>query len=339
MTIIKKNSSSYLKTIGIANNGFNGRGFQNPYSIVVNHDKKIFVLNRCDPARRTAIRIGVFNLEEDYLYEFGQGYGTENGQFVWPVAMAFDTQGRLLITDEHNNRVTIFSTEGEYLTKWGTTGTKSGQFDGPSGIAVDHEGVVYISDQRNHRIQKYSEDGDFIGQWGSFGANKNQFNYPWGICVDIDANVFVADWRNDRIQKFNGDGEYLSTIGCSGDAQGQFIRPSAVSVDSIGNIYVADWGNERVQIFDNTGNFTDELRGEATLSKWAEDFLESNPDEKETRDISDLTPDIPDHLNTPYHISSQTEPFFWGPVSIYLDADDNLYVVESNRHRIQIYQK
>ena len=48
---------------------------------------------------------------------------------------------------------------------------------------------------------------------------------------------------------------------------------------------------------------------------------------------------LPPHLNTPHHISSQTEPYFWGPVSVTLDGEGRLYVTEANRHRIQIYQK
>ena len=49
-------SIRYLKTIGIVNNGFNGRGFANPYDVAFGPDGEIFVLNRCDPARRSAIR-------------------------------------------------------------------------------------------------------------------------------------------------------------------------------------------------------------------------------------------------------------------------------------------
>ncbi len=89
----------YLKTIGIVNNGLNGRGFANPYDLAVTKDGRIFVLNRCDPPRATAIRVGICNLDEDYLGEFGYGNGSGDGQMVWPVAMAFDSQERLFITD------------------------------------------------------------------------------------------------------------------------------------------------------------------------------------------------------------------------------------------------
>ena len=73
--------------------------------------------------------------------------------------------------------------------------------------------------------------------------------------------------------------------------------------------------------------------------KWAQEFLDVNPDESLTRDQSNLIPDLPSHLDTPYLVSTQTEPYFWGPTSVNLDAQGRLYVTESSRHRVQIYQK
>ena len=127
----------YVKTIGIVNNGFNGRGFANPYDIVVDDNGRIFVLNRCDPLRAAAIRVGICDLDEEYLGEFGKGNGTGDGQFIWVVAMALDSQDRLHITDEHSHRVTTYSTSGEYLSHWGKAGSADGELNGPAGIAVD----------------------------------------------------------------------------------------------------------------------------------------------------------------------------------------------------------
>ncbi|MDC0035526.1 NHL repeat-containing protein [Chloroflexi bacterium] len=328
----------YLKTIGIVNNGSNGRGFANPYDVAFGSSGEIFVLNRCDPARRNAIRVGVCNIDEEYLYEFGYGFGDAEGQMTLPVAMAFDFEGRLLITDEHTNRINIYSAEGEVIGKWGIKGDSEGEFNGPSGIAVDSSGLVYVSDQRNDRIQKYTSDGKFLFQWGTKGDAPGEFDLPWGISIDVADNVYVADWRNDRVQKFNSEGQYIQTIGNSGQIEERLNRPSGVSADKYGNIYVTDWGNEKLKIYNSDGKKTGSLKGEATLSEWANDFFESNPDEMETRQMSDLHPNIPGHLNTPYHISSQTEAYFWGPVSVRIDANNRLYVVESNRHRIQIYE-
>ncbi len=329
----------YLKTIGIVNNGYNGRGFANPYAVAVSRDGRIFVLNRCDPARASAIRVGICTLDEAYLGEFGKGFGTGDGQFAWPVAMAFDSQERLYITDEYHHRISVFDTAGTFLGKWGTPGRAAGELNGPAGIAIDGSDHVYIVDQHNNRVQKFTTDGRFLLQWGEAGSAAGQFNLPWGVAVDTQGQVYIADWRNDRIQHFTAEGQFIAAYGVSGQEEGQLHRPSGVAVDTEGYIYVADWGNERVQVFGPDGSFQMLLRGQATLSKWAEEYFAANPEEWQVRTISDLTPALPAHLNTPYHVSSQTEPYFWGPVAVTLDHEQRLYVPETNRHRVQIYQK
>ncbi len=112
-----------------------------------------------------------------------------------------------------------------------------------------------------------------------------------------------------------------------------------MAVDAEGYIYVADWGNERIKVLDPDGSFQVKLRGQATLSKWAKEFFASNPDEMQERVKSNLVLDLPPHLDTPYLISTQTEQYFWGPVSVNLDFDGRLYITETNCHRIQIYQR
>lgn len=328
---------NYLKTIGITNNGTNGRGFTNPCDIAHAKDGRIYVINRCDYARRMAIRVGILNFDEEYIGEFSNGYGDGDGQFVLPVAIAVDSMGRLFVTDEFNKRISVFESGGKFLYKWGVEGANKGELKSPSGIAIDGTDNVYVADQHNHRVTKFSDTGDYIDSWGSKGSDEGQFDMPWGLAVNVAGNVYVADWRNDRIQKFSPEGGFLGSFGSSGQADGEFNRPSSVDIDADGNIYVADWGNNRVQIFDKHEKFTQVLKGDSTLSKWAEDFFAANPDEKELRDISQLVPELPSHLNTPDHVSSQTEPFFWGPVSVGLDHQSRLHVVDQNRHRIQIY--
>ena len=328
----------YLKTIGILSNA-TGRGFSHPHDLTISNDGRVFVLNRCDPLRYPFIRIGICNLEEDYLGEFGNGYGSEDGQFVWPVSLTFDSQDRLYVTDEHEHTISVFDSSGKFLAKWGAFGCGDGELNGPAGIAINANGQVYIADQHNNRVQVFTTDGRYLSQWGGEGSGDGQFNLPWGISLDSQGNVYVADWRNDRIQKFDTEGRFLAGFGESGDGDGQFHRPSGVAVDQQGYIYVADWGNERIQVLGPDGSFQTKLRGQATLSKWAEEFLAANPDEKQERDKSNLVPDLPPHLDTPYLISAQTEQYFWGPVSVNLDSQGRLYITETNRHRIQIYQK
>ena len=135
------------------------------------------------------------------------------------------------------------------------------------------------------------------------------------------------------------NGEFIMSVGVSGEGPGELKRPSGVAVDRQGVIYVADWGNERVQIFDAEGKFIRLLQGDADLSKWSVEWLESNLDQYRAREESTLMMnDLPEHLRTPYHIASQTEPIFWGPVSVVIDSNDRLLVTEHSRHRIQIFE-
>ena len=329
----------YIKTIGITNNGDNGRGFANPYSIAIGSEGSSYVISRCDPVRAKAIRVGVQDIDENFLLEFSEGYGSGLGQFVLPVAMAFDSQDRLYITDEYNHRVVIYDDKGKFIGQWGEHGSGESQLDGTAGIALDSQDNVYIADQRSHSVKKFTADGQFIARFGrQDDAGDEHLNQPWGLTVDSHDNIYVADWRHDAVKKFTSDGEHAATFG--GLQDDLFHRPAGVAVDSEGYIYVADWGNERLQVLSSDGNLYATERGQATLSKWAKDFFYSNPDETAVRDISNLKPDLPPHLSgDPYHVSSQTESYFWGPVAVSVDAEDRVYVVESNRHRFQIFKR
>ena len=154
--------------------------------------------------------------------------------------------------------------------------------------------------------------------------------------MDAQGAVYVADWRNDRIQKFTPDGQFVARFGESGQGDGQFNRPSGVAVDAEGYIYVADWGNERVQVLGRWELPIAAARaGHPVEVGWR--VLRLQPYEWQC-EPSNLTPNLPPHLNTPYHISSQTEPYFWGPCRS-RSTGRSLYVPETNRHRVQIYQK
>ena len=325
---------SYLKTIGVMNNNPIGRGFGHPVDLTVGTDGRIFVLNR----HAGLARIGVCTLGEEYLGEFGS-YGHGDGQLWLPTAITVDSRERVYVADEYHHNISVFGSSGEFKVKWGEYGSGEGQIDGPSGLAVDSEDNVFVVDQKNNRVQKFTADGGHLLQWGEQGDSEGQFNLPWGITVDSQGNVYVADWRNDRIQKFTPEGRFLAAFGESGDGDGQFHRPAKPAVDSEGYIYVPDWGNERVQVLGPDGSFQLKLRGQATVSKWAQEFLDVNPDESGPREQSNLIPDLPSHFDTPYLVSTQTEPYFWGPASVNLDGEGRLYVTESSRHRIQVYQR
>ncbi|MGH8065256.1 MAG: NHL repeat-containing protein [Candidatus Entotheonellia bacterium] len=320
----------------------NGRGFNNPVDVALGHDGVLYVLNRAGSdieLRMSYKRVTMCTLDEDYLGEFSSG-GIGDGQIMWPVAIAIDVEGNVYISDEALHRISIFDGQGHFLGKWGVKGNGVGEFNRPAGLAFDQDQHLLVADGLNHRIQRYTTDGRFLGQWGQAGHGPGALNLPWGIAVDRAGDVYVADWRNDRLEKFDAQGRFLASYGATGRGDGEFSRPAGVAVDAEGNIYVADWGNERVQVLGPDGSFLAKLRGEAGLSKWGESYFISNQDELEERQKANLEPKLnlspTDDLREE---SASIEKVFWGPIAVKVDDQGRLYVVESCRHRIQIYRK
>lgn len=317
-----------------------GRGFNNPVDLAFGSDDIIYVINRVGPevsARLSYKRITICTRNQEYIGEFSTG-GTEPGEIMWPTAIAVGRDGRVYVSDEALNRISIFDPKGHFLDMWGTNGRKYGQLDRPAGIAFNSDGNLLVSDGLNHRIQIFTPDGRFLDAWGSHGDTNGKFNIPWGIAEGRDGKVYVADWRNDRIQVFDALGRYLAFIGTSGVRDGELNRPSGVAIDQSGNILVADWGNERVQVFDPNGDFIAKYRGASGLSKWADDYFKANVEELEERRKADMEPEP---NGAPYEYvreqSAAVEKLFWGPTSIKLDEQGSAYVVDSCRHRIQVY--
>ncbi|MYK62029.1 MAG: hypothetical protein F4034_08690 [Chloroflexi bacterium] len=159
---------------------------------------------------------------------------------------------------------------------------------------------------------------------------------PWGISSSPDGNVMVADWGNDRIQKVTPEGEFIASLGSPGEGEGELHRPSSACEDEHGYVYVADWGNHRIQVFDPDGEFVQANRGQATISKWSQAFLDTNKEEAAARAEAnlDLDPDL--FERDANEESSHIEKYFWGPSSIRL-IGDHVYVVDTVRHRIQVF--
>ena len=323
----------YSHTIGRGEEA--GTGFKNPVALARGADDVMYVVSRSYDYRADSKRITVCTVGEDYIGEIGNGgrlggelmdtgENTSPGSLVWPTSIALDKEENLYVSDEWLNRIAIFTKDGDWVGAFGTRGSGEGQFDQPSGITFDSEDNLFVVDTGNHRIQKYTKDGQFLRQWGHQGSGDGELDMPWGIEIDSEGDVYLADWRNDRIQKFTADGQFLMKFGTTGKGEGEFNRPTDVAVDKEGLIYVADWDNDRVQVFDSQARFITTIIGDATLSKWGETKLDANPEMRLQREIAQ---------------GLEREKFLRGPIGVVVDDQDRLFIVDSQRNRIQIYRK
>ena len=189
----------------------------------------------------------------DYLTEWGTFGIVDPGHFSHPQFIAVGDDGSVFVSDLGNKRVQKLSSDGQYVTDWGSSGKLPGEFRYPSGIAVSGDSV-FVADRDLNRIQKFTTDGQFVSEWGKKGVYDGQFFFPNGIAVN-NGTVYVVDTGNQRVQMFTTDGDFVSSFGSSGFGKGEFLTAVGIDIDSDGNVYVTDKGNGKIEKFDAGGNF------------------------------------------------------------------------------------
>lgn len=173
-------------------------------------------------------RVQEFNEKGEFIRTFGWGVsngenklevctsschagiaGSGNGQLSNPTGIAV-SGGHVYVADLNNARVEEFSTEGSYITKFGTSGSGEGQLSYPAGVAIDSSGNVYVADSGNGRAEEFTSGGSYVGQIAKAGTGNNEVKEPLGVALDSSGNLYIADAGNNRIVKWapgNGNPE------------------------------------------------------------------------------------------------------------------------------------
>ena len=76
-----------------------------------------------------------------------------------------DQENNLYILDANNNRIMVYTSEGEFLRQIGSVGSGKGELYACWDFALDKKGRVYVADAGNYRIQIFSREGDYIAEF------------------------------------------------------------------------------------------------------------------------------------------------------------------------------
>ena len=186
-------------------------------------------------------------------------------------------------------------------------------------------------------VMQIAKDGTILKTFG-----KGMMVWPHGIHVDKQGNVWIADGRGDaergvghQVHKFDSDGNLLMSLGTAGKAgkgNNIFDQPCDVLVAPNGDIFVADGhspgGNNRVVKYNSDGDYIMEFGGAGA------EFGEFYEPHSLAMDSGGRL-FVADRYNDRVQIFDQQGTFlmtlrqFGRPSGVYIDANDILYVADS----------
>ena len=129
--------------------------------------------------RISKVSLGSQSGEEEYLAEFSR-YGSAPGQLIWPAGLVVDAQGHVYVTDEWLNRVSVFDSEGNFLSAWNTVQNGDSEPNGASGIAIDANSTLFVTDGRSRKVREFATEWDVSGQLGPPGQWRWRTGFPLG---------------------------------------------------------------------------------------------------------------------------------------------------------------
>ena len=272
------------ETYGTSGNG-SGQ-FNGPCAIALDPSGRIYISDISDSR---IVRIDDMNGKNWTAYG---SYGTNPtvaGTLNGPKGIAFDSFGRIYVTDQYNACIVCMDDmTGKNWRSYGPTG----QFYTPAGVAIDSLQSIYMADYNKNFIARMDDlngrnlvtntytygtlgtspmaiafDSSARIYWTDFAnslvfrmeditgknltsAGGGQLFGPCGIALDSSGRIYIADEMNNRVVRMNDiTGTGFTSYGSLGGGAGQFNLPQGIAVDSKGYVYVADYNNNRIVCF------------------------------------------------------------------------------------------
>jgi peptidylglycine monooxygenase len=119
-----------------------------------------------------------FSAEGRHLGSWGRP-GAGRGQFTTPHGIWVDAAERVLVADRENNRVQLFSPEGDVYGEWS-------DLYHPMDIYADRDGTVYVTDQIP-RITMYAPDGRMLARGRPCASGAH------GLWGDSRGDLYLAE--------------------------------------------------------------------------------------------------------------------------------------------------
>ncbi len=131
--------------------------------------------------------------------------------FDRPMDIIALADGNLLISEYRGDRLSVLSSDGNYIRSFGSKGRGKGELLGPQYLSQDESGNIYVTDFGNARVSVFNEQGSFLFDFGSKKLNFPGFSAPTGIQI-VHNTVYVCDAVRGTIYCFDTSGNFLTTL-------------------------------------------------------------------------------------------------------------------------------
>jgi len=282
-----------------------------------------------------------------------------------PTGIAVTSSGDLYVADTGNNRVLHYPRPVDQsgritpdvvlgqsdFTSNGKSTANAGSLVAPVGLAVGSNGDLFVADSGNSRVLEFPAGAatgsaairvygqvsfTAAGAPGADSISAETLSAPEGLAVDKSSNLYVADAGANRVLIYsNTSGAPQAGLPASivlgqadfghataGKGATGLHTPVNVALDSGGNIFVSDAANNRVVVYPSLANLlvavgppfsAYEAFGQPSLTSVAANYNSR------------------DGLATPEGLG--------GPVALFVDRQDTLYVGDTGNSRVVHYLK
>jgi DNA-binding beta-propeller fold protein YncE len=183
---------------------------------------------------------------------------------------------------------------------------------GISGLAIDQNDRIYVFNRGAKPVMVFDRDGNLVLAGADQEINGKTINPSWqhSGAVDWDGNVYIIERDAHRIVKLSPKlDKFLMQIGVTGEkgnSPKHLDLPSGIAVLKNGNIVVTDgYGNNRVILYSKDGTFIKQVAKGAG----------GQPDKGKGPGEWDL------------------------PHKLAVDAQENLYIIDREGHRVQVFDR
>ncbi len=264
--------------------------------------------------------------------------------------------GTLYIADSGNNRVLRFPRPVNQVGRI-TPDAVLGQADfnsnasalvnasslkSPAAVALGRDGNIFVADTGNNRVLEFAAgSGTGAAAIRIYGQPSNAssttpaqstaqtLTAPRGVFVDSSYNLYVADTGANRVLIFPNTQAappagataafVIGQASFNATATTVLNTPTDVAVDSAANIYVADYGDNRILTFPSLV-FLPVAGGAPAAVLGQQDFKGTAANWSSNNGLA-------------------TGDGLYGPVGIYLDRQDTLYVGDTGNNRVLHFLK